>query len=477
MKNSHYRKHRPPTPIIIALLVILATAAIAIADWHTINTDDGDIDAIWSSIPMTYQDSTNDSGINDKDEIKEVQYTFDGNALYIRFLSWNGGDILSDNNKRAIAALDCNGNGIFNDVDDRLVVYYNSGQVAITAGNGAYTVAGDAKWGEQDNPEIEWQGPLDKLPPGCRGSSHPIGLAFSIIDLSGGSASVISQADDTYSFDNPIDYGDAKNSYDWTDHSCHDYDTLLLCDGPRHGVTALQLGQNLDADGGDLNDDPALADDNNSTDDEDGVAPSPGVTWGTGGNGSLDVNVSGGSGYLNCWIDWNADEDFLDSGEHIINDQAVAAGDQTISVNVPSGTSFSSPYMARCRVSPNSGEATSPTGAVYGGEVEDNDWLIQPVDLSIAISGSDVALTWSHLGQNDNEQAYRSETPYFDYASATPLGSPGTSGSFTDSGVAGSPADTFYYKVVGTKSVSGFTLHSTPSKEVGLFEFDIVPGS
>jgi len=43
--------------------------------------------------------------------------------------------------------------------------------------------------------------------------------------------------------------------------------------------------------------------------------------------------------------------------------------------------------------------------------------------------------------------------------------------------VVGSPADSAYYQVVGQKTVSGATLYSTPSKEVGLFEFDLVPGT
>lgn len=492
MENNQHKRRRSPASLIIALLVVFTTAAIAMAGWNTIDTDTDDIDSAWDSITPVYTDSTNDGSIDDRDEIKQAWYTFDGDALYFRVDMWNSHAFLSNNNKRAIAALDCNGNGVFNDTDqlggpygDRLAILFPWGRVDITDGGGNVVFSENSIWGDIDAGSGEWQAPLKRLYPECRGLKSSVPLVFSIIDINNTNVP-ISQAPDAgdppYSYQNPIDFGDAPNEVTWVnnDFQCDNYETKLPCDGPRHGITSLYLGANIDPDAGELADNPALADDanyNSAPDDEDGVAPSPGITWVAGGNGSLDVTVSGGSGYLNCWIDWNADEDFLDSGEHIVNDQAVTAGEQTISVSVPSGTSFGGPYMARCRISPNSGEATTPTGAVYGGEVEDNDWLIQPVDLSIAISGSDVDLTWSHLGQNDNEQAYRNTTPYFDYASATPQGSPGTSGSFTDSGVVGSPADTFYYKVVGTKSVSGSTLYSTPSKEVGLFEFDLVPGS
>jgi hypothetical protein len=191
------------------------------------------------------------------------------------------------------------------------------------------------------------------------------------------------------------------------------------------------------------------------------------------------VNVTGGSGFLNCWIDWGRDETF-DASDQVVNDMNLTAGDHTISVNVPSGVAFDGPYMARCRISPNAGEGTSPTGAVYGGEVEDHDWLIQPVgDVTIATSGTDVTLSWTHLAQNDAEQTYKSTSPYFDRATDTALGAACTADpcSSSDAGVVGGTADTFFYKVYGQADVSGATIYSTPSKEVGLFEFELVPGS
>ena len=461
-------------PLLIALLVLFATAFIALADWTTINTDDDKIDPNWGT--PVYTDATNDS-TDDKNEIHYAWYTFDGDFVYFSAEVWHASFFLSDSDKRAIGALDCDGNGSVQDQADRLIIYYKDEHVEIYDGTGSSSgyVSGDTTWGETDGNRAEWGGPLKMLPPSCRGSESPIDITIAIVDVSSGSAVTLSQSD-TYQYSNPMDFGDSYNDFDGNSHTCSNYDTIFPCEGPRHGLTSLKLGTAIDADGGDLQDDAAMADDNDNTDDEDGVAPSPGVIWTAGGTGSLDVTVSGGSGYLTCWIDWDGDETF-ETGERVINDQSLTAGEHTISVNVPSGTTFSGPYMARCRLAPNSGEGNVPTGPVWGGEVEDNDWLIQPVDLNIAISGSDVSLTWTHLSQNDSEQAYESATPYFDYASATPLGSAGTSGSATDSGEVGAPANSVYYKVVGQKSVSGTTLYSTPSREVGLFEFALTPGT
>ena len=476
----------------IAISLLFTIATISLAGWVTIDTNDQyeEIDANWASVTPVYQDTTNDAGVDDRDEIKMVKFTFDGDAMYFLMQSWHGADILSSDSMRAIAALDCNNNGTFNDADDvgqtngdRLIIRYNLDQVMIYDGGGNNLIAANPDWGDTDGNQTEWQAPLKNLPPGCRGTKAPIPIAFSIVEVTGGSSTTLSQTD-VYQMDNPIDFGDAPNTVSWDNQQgfiCDRYDTKLPCDGPRHGVTSLQLGPTIDSDGGELADDPALADDTNydsAPDDEDGVAPSPAITWTAGGTGSLDVNVTGGSGYLNCWIDWDRDETF-ETGEQVITDQALSAGDHTINVNVPASVAFDGPYMARCRLSPNPNEGTTPTGPVYGGEVEDHDWLIQPVDLSIAINGSNVDLSWTHLSQNDAEWAYKSTTPYFDRASASALGTACTSGSCTvsDTGVVGGTPNAFYYKAYGEADVSGTTIYSTPSKEVGLFEFELVPGT
>ena len=483
------RQRQGTIALLIAILLLMSITAIAMADWITIDTDDDYIDTNWTAVSPAYEDTTNDAGIDDRDEIKIAKYTFDGDAIYFLMESWHGGDILSSNSMRAIAALDCNNDGDFDDPDsstvkgDRLIIRYDYDQVMVYDGSGSNLVAVNPDWGETDGNQTEWKVPLKTLYPECRGSQSPIPLAFSIVKVENNTSTIISQSDSTYLVDNPMDFGDAPNDVQWQNNEaqCNNYDTKMPCDGPRHGLTNLHLGSNVDRDAGELADAPALADDMNYSgdpDDEDGISPSPGVVWTAGGTGSLDVSVTGGSGYLNCWIDWDRDETFATS-EHVINDVAVNAGTTTLSISVPGSVTFDGPYIARCRLAPNAGEATLPTGPVWGGEVEDNDWLIQPVDLSIAMNGSDVALTWSHLSQNDSEQVYKSSSPYFDRASATVLGSACTSGNCTinDAGVVGGTPDAFYYKVYGQADVSGTTIYSTPSKEVGLFEFALIAGT
>lgn len=493
--------------LLLAIFILLLASMAALAAWTTINTNDNAIDPNWAVVTPAYTDASNDASINDKDEIKVAKYAFDGDAIYFFMESWDATDILSSNDMRAIAALDCNNNGTFDDPDvydhgklvskgDRLIIRYNDDRVIVYDGGGQNSIAGDPTWGDPgdnsqggtwQNPQTEWKVPIKNLYPECRGSRSPVPLAFSIVEVTSSSSTVISQSDGSYQIDNPMDFGDGKNiiSWYWGSPTCHDYPTKITCAGPRHGITDLKLGANLDADGGELANDAAQADDSNYTgapNDEDGIAPTEAIIWTAGGAGSLDVTVSGGDGYLNCWIDWDRNETF-DTDEHLVDEQALTAGLHTLSVSVPTDVTFDGPYMARCRLAPNAGEGNTPINAVWGGEVEDHDWLIQPVAPSISIDGSDVNLSWTHLTQNDDEQALLSAAPYFDIASATAVGTANATGSATDANVVGTPADVIFYKVVGHKTIVDseddtitYTLTSTPSQEKGLFEFELVPG-
>ena len=242
----------------------------------------------------------------------------------------------------------------------------------------------------------------------------------------------------------------------------------------------MTLGAQIDADDGGLRDDPARADDTTDTDDEDGVEVTYGLVWSTGGTGSLDVTISGGSGVLNCWIDWNDDDDFADSGEHVIDETAVSAGDSTHSFAIPAGVDFTTgPRYARCRLAPNSGEGNVATGAVWGGEVEDYLWLPQATTASITLSGNNAVISWTHLTQNESYQVYRATSPYFRLTDATAL-TPIVGASpweYTDSNAAGNASDdNYFYVVVGRKDVDGTIIESTPSAEVALFEFPLSPG-
>jgi len=378
--------------------------------------------------------------------------------------------------RRAVAALDCNANGAFDDEDDRRIIFEDSGNVQLAEGDGDMLVE-DAAWGEQVGPDIEWQMPLVELPANCRGSSTPVAMRL-FIDRTMDN-SIISEATGSHTLNNPMDFGDARNLYYSNTKTCDDYPTLLECQGPRHGITPLHLGVNVDADNGDLQNDAALADDESNMADEDGVAPQPGYTWNTGNaGGKLDVIVSNGYGYLSCWIDWNDDGDFDDSGERVMDDFVVGEGQQTEPLTVPTGVNFDKAYMARCRISAAENISDTPTGAVMSGEVEDYLWLIQPVDAQTSASSGDININWTSLDQqNDEEQAYKSATPYFQREDATSLGWSGNSGTATDPNVVGGTPDVSFYKVIGSALIGGSeTIYSTPSQETGLFEFSLTPG-
>jgi hypothetical protein len=88
----------------------------------------------------------------------------------------------------------------------------------------------------------------------------------------------------------------------------------------------------LDADG----------DDNDGNNDEDGITRTALVEDRTS---TFTATVSG-AGYLQAWVDWNGDGDFLDPGEQVATNlqdngsgDDVTSGDGTITfdVNVPAG--------------------------------------------------------------------------------------------------------------------------------------------
>jgi hypothetical protein len=264
------RKQRGLVSLAIAIIAFFAVVAISMAQWVFIETNDGVIDSNWANVTPVFVDSTNDSSINDKDEIKHAWYVYDGDFISFRIDVWDSTDFLSGNNMRAVAALDCNKNGNFYDGDsggvygDRAIVLYPWERVDIYDGAGnilIYSSSGN-ELSDINGNSGEWKAPLERIYPECRGLKESIPLAFSII-LNTAPQSPVSQAplsgDPPYSYHNPIDFGDAPNDVQWVNNNfqCDRYDTKLPCDGPRHGVTSLQMGLNIDPDAGELADDGA----------------------------------------------------------------------------------------------------------------------------------------------------------------------------------------------------------------------------
>ena len=169
------------------------------------------------------------------------------------------------------------------------------------------------------------------------------------------------------------DFGDAPDSYL----------TTLASGGPSHGLaTGLSLGVEIDRDSDGEPSVDALGDDNqgrldfsgNVVDDEDGVNQTSAL--GPGSVGSIEVtttNESGTSAFLTGWIDFNADGDFADAGEQIIDDLLVGTAVSNLTFNVPADAAVGETF-ARFRYSQSAGLGFG--GDADSGEVEDYQFVI-----------------------------------------------------------------------------------------------------
>ena len=183
-----------------------------------------------------------------------------------------------------------------------------------------------------------------------------------------------------------LDYGDAQDGSVGTAQD--NYNTTAADNGPSHAIVAnLRLGVNApDADSGTLQNAGATADDTDNTDDEDGVTVLPSVT---SISASVPMTVSvfnntGADSTLACWVDFNRDGDFTDTGERAATTVSASASQQTANLTF---TGFAAPTAGlsylRCRLANASGDVTNPTGAASTGEVEDYPLIIADTPGSI----------------------------------------------------------------------------------------------
>ncbi|MBN2705333.1 MAG: IPTL-CTERM sorting domain-containing protein [Deltaproteobacteria bacterium] len=153
-----------------------------------------------------------------------------------------------------------------------------------------------------------------------------------------------------------LDFGDAPDPT---------YPTLSTDDGARHLIVAgYHLGAGIDAETDGQPNANALGDDNNG-DDEDGVV--------FGANlvpcRQLPVTITASdAGFIDAWIDFNADGDWGDSGEQIFSNQAVTTGANNLNFTAPCAAA-SGQTFARFRFSSTGG--LTFTGLADDGEVED----------------------------------------------------------------------------------------------------------
>jgi hypothetical protein len=155
--------------------------------------------------------------------------------------------------------------------------------------------------------------------------------------------------------------------FDWGDAPDPTYPTLAINNGASHVVTGPWLGDPTDMADPEPDGQPnpnALGDDADGNNDEDGVSIPPLIP---GQPGDITLEVGGGGGIVQAWIDFNADGTWQAS-EQIYNG-FLLTGTHVISFFVPDGAVVGQTF-ARFRISRQGG--LGPEGPAQDGEVEDH---------------------------------------------------------------------------------------------------------
>ncbi|QFU23597.1 LruC domain-containing protein [Shewanella eurypsychrophilus] len=164
-----------------------------------------------------------------------------------------------------------------------------------------------------------------------------------------------------------VDFGDAPDTYG----------TYMASNGARHSIIDdFYLGSSVD---NEANGYPTpLSDDtSDGNDDEDGISLPTGFELGE--SAIILVTATGSGGYLNAWFDWDNNGVF-DSDEQAISGKALAAGSNTVSLDVPTWGKAGQTW-ARFRFS--SLADIGPTGGVGDGEVEDHQVTVTETGVTI----------------------------------------------------------------------------------------------
>jgi hypothetical protein len=167
-----------------------------------------------------------------------------------------------------------------------------------------------------------------------------------------------------------LDFGDAPDTYGTTE----------AANGARHEILGdFFLGTGVDVDFDGQPSANAQGDDEDGTDDENGVVFSGDMD--ASGNsvlsGGLNAEVAitaSASGFIDAWIDFNRDGDFDEANEQIYSSQPVVAGTQVLPEFNVLGNAEQGVTFARFRFSSAGG--LGPTGFADDGEVEDYSVVI-----------------------------------------------------------------------------------------------------
>lgn len=164
-----------------------------------------------------------------------------------------------------------------------------------------------------------------------------------------------------------LDFGDDPDNAELT----FNYPTFLFNNGARHLISSgIYIGSKVDAETDGQPNVPASGDDNDIFypslgDDEDGVAFIG--TMYVGKTASVTVTASV-PGFLNAWIDYNKNGDWVAAPEHIFINQPLVAGSNPLSFTIPA-TALKGNTYTRFRFNTTGGLTYS--GLAFDGEVED----------------------------------------------------------------------------------------------------------
>ncbi|WP_419244284.1 GEVED domain-containing protein [Photobacterium leiognathi subsp. mandapamensis] len=150
-------------------------------------------------------------------------------------------------------------------------------------------------------------------------------------------------------------------------------------DANKNGTSDLRLGTLWDGDGG-IQNAAADADDNDGTDDEDGVT-FPLFGNSVGSNVDIVVNIqeeSDNGRQVHGWIDFNGDGVLDNSTEKVITDTTAVVGDNTYPVSIPNSVQPGERFL-RVRLCSSGETCNTQGGKTYDGEVE--DYLIRIGDI------------------------------------------------------------------------------------------------
>ncbi len=198
-------------------------------------------------------------------------------------------------------------------------------------------------------------------------------------------------ADKDFGLYNTMDFGDLPDSYG----------TTLAVEGARHLIDGVYLGSGApDGDGDGRASANATGDNNSGANDETGVSRDQASRWLPGNTVNLNVVVTGNTGYLVAWFDWNDDGDFDDADETVTIGNLIS-GTNNVALTVSSAYTTSHVLNARFRLYDSKPSLASPKGLAVGGEVEDYQWIFSPTAVTLrsfeARSVEASSIGWSTL--------------------------------------------------------------------------------